>query len=75
MQIHRENAKEFTSAPHLRRVCEKHAGIHTTQIEPHSPWKNSDKQGVGMIKRNGAHLLRKTDAPPVLLEWVLYYEV
>ena len=73
-QIHIDNAKELMSAPNWRRVWEKQAGLQTTQIEPHSLWQNSAEQGVRTIKRGGARLMRNTDAPAVLWEWVLDYE-
>ena len=73
-KIHRDNAKELSSAPHWRQVCEKQAGLRTTQIGPHSPWQNSVGQGLGILKRGGARLMCNTDAPPVLWEWDLDYE-
>ena len=57
-----------------QRLCEKKVGLHTTQIKPHIPWQNSAEQGVGVLKRGGARLVRNTDAPPVLWEWELDYE-
>ena len=44
------------------------------QIKPHSPWHNSAKQGVGIIKSSGARLMRNTDNMPVLWEWELECE-
>ena len=72
--LHSDKAKERTSAPHWWQVLKKQEGLHTTHIESHSMWKNSTKQGVGILKRVGAHLMRNTDATPVLWEWVLDYE-
>ena len=45
-----------------------------TQIEPHIPWYNSDKKGVGILKRGGERLMRNMDTPSVLWEWALDYE-
>ena len=73
-QLHRDNDKEITSAPHWKKVWEKQAGLHTIHIKPHSPWKNYAKQGVGILKRGVARLIRNTDAPPVLWEWDLDHE-
>ena len=73
-QLHIYNDKELTLAPHWRRVCKNQEGLHTTQIEPHSPWQNSSEKGLGMLKRGGARLMRNTNTPPVLWEWYLDYE-
>ena len=72
--IHSNNDKELTSAPHWRQVCENQTDLHTTHVEPNSPWQNSAKKWVGMLNCGGARLMHNRDAPPVLWEGGLYYE-
>ena len=73
-QLHIYNTKEIKLAPHLRQVFDNQEGLHTNQIKPNSQWQNSADQGVGILKRGGARLMRNTGTPSVLWEWDLDYE-
>ena len=73
-KIHSDKDKELTLAQYLWWVCKNQARLHTTDIDTLILWKNSDEQGVRIIKRCGARLIRNIDDPTVVWEWTLDYE-
>ena len=56
-----------------QHVCEKHAGIHMTTTEPHSPWQNLAEMGIKHLKTHVHRMMRKRNAPASLWEWATCY--